>query len=557
MLGNLKIRGRLFLGFGVILALIAVISVWAIVAGNRTAIAVSEANRTNLVVIGLKNAILNVRQGRVLTWEYIATGNDSALKGRESAFTQFENDYEDAESHMTSPVGRRLAEDFHDAVRDFIAKSKIMVDLKARNVAIGSPEFTAAIIAFNDAAKNYATTNERASKFYDDASEADSAAALDQIRSSEWVSAIVGAIAVVLGLTSAVLIARGIAGPIQEMTKAMSALASGDLRVAIPIGKSRDEVGDMAAAMTTFKENALQAEELRARQKVDQEQRERRAHVIEELTGKFDATISAVIGQVAAASDELDGTAQSMASTAEQTSRQATSVAAASEQASANVQTVATAAEELSASISEIARQVAEAARVSTAASEEAARTNATVAALAAAADRIGEVVKLINDIASQTNLLALNATIEAARAGDAGKGFAVVASEVKELANQTGRATNEIGGQIAAVQEEVRRAVEAIKGIGDTVEQVRQISSVIASAVEEQGAATDEIARNVQQAAQGTQHVSSNIGGVTEAATSTGMAAGHVLTAASGLARNSERLRNEVNNFLASVKAA
>ena len=178
------------------------------------------------------------------------------------------------------------------------------------------------------------------------------------------------------------------------------------------------------------------------------------------------------------------------------------------------------------------------------------------VVALATAADKIGEVVKLINDIASQTNLLALNATIEAARAGDAGKGFAVVASEVKNLANQTGRATDQIGSQITTVQEEIRRAVDAIKNIGNTIERVRQISAGIASAVEEQGAATQEIARNVQQAAQGTREVSGNIGGVMEAAASTGAAAGKVVGSAGDLTQNSEKLRVEVGNFLANVRA-
>jgi methyl-accepting chemotaxis protein len=229
----------------------------------------------------------------------------------------------------------------------------------------------------------------------------------------------------------------------------------------------------------------------------------------------------------------------------------------AAEQASANVQTVAASAEELSSSISEIGRQVTQSATIAGRAVEDARRTDEVVQSLAAGAQKIGEVVTLIQDIAGQTNLLALNATIEAARAGEAGKGFAVVASEVKSLATQTAKATEEIGTQIGQIQGATKDAVAAIQGIGSIIAEISGIASTIASAVEQQSAATQEIARNVQQAAQGTQQVTENISGVKEAATSTGAAATQVLGAAGDLAKQSERLTAEVNNFLVGVRAA
>jgi methyl-accepting chemotaxis protein len=172
-------------------------------------------------------------------------------------------------------------------------------------------------------------------------------------------------------------------------------------------------------------------------------------------------------------------------------------------------------------------------------------------------AQRIGEVVQLIETIAGQTNLLALNATIEAARAGDAGKGFAVVASEVKSLASQTAKATEDIRTQIGEIQGATGQTVEAIRSIGTTIRQMSEIATTIASAVEEQGAATREIASNVHQAAQGTADIATNIEGVSRTASDTGTAASQVLGAAGELSKQSETLRRDVDEFLATVRAA
>jgi uncharacterized protein YoxC len=292
--------------------------------------------------------------------------------------------------------------------------------------------------------------------------------------------------------------------------------------------------------------------DINAEKVVEAELRQALHHVAD----RFEGRIMNIVDTVASAVTELQGTARTMSTTAQQAGAQADGVASASDLASANVQTVASAADQLSSSISEISRQVAQAAKISATAAEEAVRTNAMVEGLARAADRIGQVVGLINSIAGQTNLLALNATIEAARAGDAGKGFAVVAGEVKGLANQTAKATGDINAQITAVQEETRKAVDAIKGIGTVIDQVREISSSIAAAVEEQGAATREIASNVQLAAQGTQEVSSHISGITTAAAATGTASAQVLTSANNLAADSQKLRSEVVGFLAEVRA-
>jgi methyl-accepting chemotaxis protein len=370
---------------------------------------------------------------------------------------------------------------------------------------------------------------------------------------------IVAVAAVVLGLLIAFLIARGIIKPLSGLTSGMQELAAGNFGVVLPGLDRKDEVGDMAQAVESFKVKAAEKARDEAEAKVQHDQiaaKQRNADMIK-LADSFEGAVGEIIETVSSASTELEASAGTLTSTAARAQELTTMVAAASEEASTNVQSVASATEELTSSVNEISRQVQESARMASDAVGQARKTNDRVGELSKAAARIGDVVELINTIAGQTNLLALNATIEAARAGEAGRGFAVVASEVKALAEQTAKATGEIGQQITGIQAATQDSVNAIKEISGTIEKLSEISSTIAAAVEEQGAATQEISRNVQQAAQGTQQVSSNITDVQRGASETGSASSQVLSAAQSLSSDSNRLKLEVGKFLNAVRAA
>ncbi|HTH16471.1 MAG TPA: nitrate- and nitrite sensing domain-containing protein [Magnetospirillum sp.] len=370
---------------------------------------------------------------------------------------------------------------------------------------------------------------------------------------------VAGIIAVLLVATVAIVLVtvRGIVRPLGQVTANIKELAAGNLDIAVPEGRSGNEIGQLTRALTVFRETALDQRAMAERERAAIAARETRARMIEQLIARFASESAGALGQVAEAAAELEGTATAMSGIAEETSRQATAVAAAAQQTSCNVQTVAAASDEMNASIEEIGRQVTRSTRMTEEASREADIVNRQVEGLDRAARDIGEIVVLITDIAAQTNLLALNATIEAARAGEAGRGFAVVAAEVKNLANQTAHATEQIARHIAEVQGATAETVAAIRGVAQAIHNINETATAVAAAIEEQSAASSEIVRNIALVSDGTREVSGNIAGVNRASHETGAAAAQVLSASAELARQSETMRNSVDAFLTGIRAA
>ncbi|TYC70018.1 HAMP domain-containing protein [Stappia sp. BW2] len=334
------------------------------------------------------------------------------------------------------------------------------------------------------------------------------------------------------------------------------ALSQGDLEAVVP-KVSRDEIGQMASALQVFKDNAIEAENLRHQQAEANSVEQQRQNVISNLISDFESNVANLMEQAQNTATSLRETADGLGNVAEMTTEKSNGAFGSSEEAARNVQAVAAAAEELSQSINEIQQQIKTTGDVVLQADQDVSTASDEIVGLANTVERIGDVVNIITDIAAQTNLLALNATIEAARAGEAGKGFAVVATEVKALADQTSKATSEIAEQISAIQGSTSNAVAAIEKISATMNSVRDYSAAIASSAEQQSSATNEISRNVQEAAQGTSIVATNIQDVSMSAEETKQSSELVKSASLEVSTTADEINQNISKFLESVRAA
>jgi methyl-accepting chemotaxis protein len=501
-----------------------------------------------------------VEQYRIIESIYLLSSGDpdtrkrieAVMRDQQAHIQKLRNDYEPM---VTPGEERALIDEFDKQWVQYMGVHMSLIALKRKDDGAAAAElFTGQERDFfNATLKNL--TDDMQHNLRGGRKAADDGAAIYQMARYLIIGAI--SLAAIFCLIAALMIVASVSRPIAAMTEAMRRLARHDLATEIAGVGRKDEIGTMAEAVQVFKDNMIEADRLAAAQEAERNIKEKRAAALETLTQNFEAKIGRLVATLSTAATEMQATSQSMSSMAGDTSQRSATVATAAEEASSNVQTVAVAAEELSASVTEIARQVAQSAKIAGKAVDDAKHTDTTVQTLANGAQKIGEVVTLIQQIASQTNLLALNATIEAARAGEAGKGFAVVASEVKSLANQTAKATEEIAGQVEQIRGATGVAVTAIRGIGAVINEINDIAAAIASAVEQQGTTTKEIARNVQQAAAGAQEVTRNIATVKESSTASGGAATHVLAAADELSKQAAGLSDEVNSFIAEVKAA
>jgi methyl-accepting chemotaxis protein len=316
---------------------------------------------------------------------------------------------------------------------------------------------------------------------------------------------------VILGLIG-FFIARMITKPLQFMVSVCEELASGDFRDKQRQMLRKDEIGQLADALTEMRNK------LRTVLKHVNESAEQVAASSEELTASAEQSAQAVTQVAGAINDVAQG--------AEKQSKAVDEASAVVEQMSAGIQQVAASSNQVAGNSFQAAEKANEGDKSVDKAISQMANIEQTVnnsaqvvAKLGERSKEIGQIVDTISGIAGQTNLLALNAAIEAARAGEQGKGFAVVAEEVRKLAEQSQDAAKQIATLIGEIQGDTDKAVVAmnegtreVKVGTDVVTVAGQAFKEIKTLVTQVSEQVKEISAAMQQMAGGSQQIVASV---------------------------------------------
>ncbi len=381
---------------------------------------------------------------------------------------------------------------------------------------------------------------------------------------------------------------RRVVKAISAMAAYMKKLAADDYDADVPFAGRRDEIGDMAQAVSVFRAAGLEKRRLEAeadatRRDMDNERSAREAETLEnqraarmavdvmgeglnrlaegDLIQRIEIPLSAGADQLRTdfnvSVEKLQQTLLGIHAAAGTIRRGLDEISIASDDLSRRSEQQAASLEETAAALGHITETVKKTADGASHASKAVADAKAdaeesgTVVRQAIGAmeqierssREIGNIIGVIDEIAFQTNLLALNAGVEAARAGDAGRGFAVVASEVRGLAQRSAEAAKEIKQLIGASTAQVDAGVKLVAGTGTALQritsQVNGINDIVA-----------EIAAAANEQATGLREVNIAIGQMDETTQKNAALVEETTAASHSLAQESAQLVHLVNQF-------
>ncbi len=459
---------------------------------------------------------------------------------------------------LAQEAGNAALAETYDADLAEIVKA-IEVDLK-RLVETGAPEAEYAAIddAIDGAGERLSATLDQSAALAGQIMQASVEGATARAGASLYIQLGLGLLALCTTLLLQAVHGNAIVNGIRAVRSAMQRVLDGDLETAVQANDRRDEIGEMARSVDSFRnaaveKRALESSSAEASQRNEQEREARAAAIaadnaavkravdqlalglnrlsegdlsvtiaeafpgdLERLRADFNQTtnrLQSVMGEIASNSSSIRANGLQMRSAADDLARR-------TEQQAASLEETSAALDEITATVRNATERAEEASHMVDNAKVYAEKSGSVVSDAMSAMERIedatgeiGKIINVVDEIAFQTNLLALNAGVEAARAGEAGKGFAVVAQEVRALAGRAAEAARDIKTLVGRSSAEVKTGVELVTAAGEALHRIGEdvlrinehVKSIVTSA-REQSVGLSEINSAVGQMDQVTQ---------------------------------------------------
>lgn len=471
MFRNLKIGIRLALSFGLILALLGVVTYIGIDSFARMNAGTDDivANRVPKMEMAL-DMQRNAETLGLIARDQILADDPKELEKFVTQMMDIRKDNSEILDKLTQTVvserGKEKLRPVVDATAAYREAQDTLVEL-AR--AGKDAEAEAWLRNEQRIAREQLVTAVEAYLTHERASVSEASAAFDETYADAQNMMLGGAgIAAVLALIAGIWVTLSITRPITAAARIANRMAEGDLTARVE-STSRDEAGMLLTAMGTM---------------------------IDKLSG--------VVGEVRASADTLSSASEEMSATAQSLSQASTEQAASVEETSASV-------EQMTASISQNTDNAKVTDQMAGKAAHEAGEGGDAVRKTVEAMKQIAQKISIIDDIAYQTNLLALNAAIEAARAGEHGKGFAVVAAEVRKLAERSQVAAQEIGEVAGSSVQLAERAGKLLDEMVPAIRRTSELVQEITAASQEQSSGVGQINTAMNQLSQLTQQNASS----------------------------------------------